>query len=443
VQSIQKRRARSPLDEVIAARRLLNRLQRAVVHITEQPHTVLRASHERVAKAPRRLDGSAIKRLLARGVDPRRRPTMSSSRLVSQRLELTFDVPEHRQILGALRLVALRLAEGARRAEAKIMELEADRAWRQRPEDAPGTSLYDRLDRPRIRRLSAIVRESALLQRQAQKLADVPMLLGMTPQRDLRPSLVSRNVQSYRLAWRSIVAWNALGRVQVDSGSQVRRKDTARMYEQWVFLQLASGLRSLGFQLDMEEDVFRQIRARRFLMDLPRGARLSFARPDGARLCLNFEPWIRPHDLAARLGDIYFHGRQREAAWSPDVVLTFEGGIGPPRGIVVDAKYTKRLHEGHWSGVRKYLQIRRLSDSGQAIDQVWLAAPGVLGIRLEDDSITWTSEGPDIPVGTGTIQGEVGLAPSPAAEAGDPIPEVLEFLVGLLTHAGFSLGETN
>jgi putative SOS response-associated peptidase YedK len=175
-------------------------------------------------------------------------------------------------------------------------------------DDAPSTSLYERLDRPRIRRLSAITRESVLLRCQAQKLAGLPLLMGVAPQRDIRPSLVSRNVSSYRLAWRSIVAWNALGRVQVESGSQVRRKDTARMYEQWIFFQLASGLRSPGFGLDREEDVFRKIRARRFLMDLPRGARLSFARSDGAR--------------TARLGDIYFHGRRQEAAWSPDVVLT-------------------------------------------------------------------------------------------------------------------------
>jgi len=434
--------ARSPLDEVNAARRLLNRLQRVLVRIAEQPHAVLRASPEKVAKTPRRLDGPTIKRMLMRGLDPRRHPTMASSRFVSQRLEPSFDVLEHRQILGALRAVASRLGEGARRAEAEIMELEADRSWRQRPDDAPGTSLYDRFDRPRIQRLGTIAKESALLQSQAQKLAECPLLSGITPQRSLRPSLVSRHVPPYWLAWRAITAWNALGRVQVDGGEQVRRKDTARMYEQWVFLQLAAGLRFLGFHLDMEEDVFRQIRARRFLMDLPRGAGLSFARSDGARLGLHFEPWIRPRDLAVHLGDIYFHGRRREAAWSPDIVLTFEVAPGArSQGVVLDAKYTKRLHEAHWSGVQKYFQIRRLSDGGQAIDQVWLAAPGVAGIRLEDDSITWTSEGPDMPVGAGTIQGEVGLAPTPGLKLGQPIPQVVDFLTGLLARAGFSLHE--
>jgi hypothetical protein len=223
--------ARTPLDEVAAARRLLSRFQRAMVHIAEQPHAVLRVSADRGAAAPRRLDGAAIKRLLIRGLDPRLLPTTGSARLVGQRLRPSPDVPEHRQMLGTLRAVVSRLAEGERRAEAEIAELQADRLWRERPDDGPGTSLYDRLDRPRIQRLRAIAKESAVLRRQAHSLTDTPLLAGLIPQRGLRPSLVSRHVAPYRLAWRAMCAWYAAGRVQVDSGEQVRRKDTARMYE--------------------------------------------------------------------------------------------------------------------------------------------------------------------------------------------------------------------
>jgi hypothetical protein len=91
--------------------------------------------------------------------------------------------------------------------------------------------------------------------------------------------------------------------------------------------------------------------------------------------------------------------------------------------------------------VRKYFQIRRLKDGGQAIDQVWLAAPGVAGIRLEDDSISWTADGPDLPLGAGIIQGEVGLAPTPGLKPGAPVPAVLNFLTGLLSHGGITLPE--
>jgi len=343
-------------------------------------------------------------------------------------------------MLGTLQAVVSGLAEGENRALAEIRELEADRFWRERRDDTPGTSLYERLDRPRIQRLRAIGKESAALRRQAQALASTSTLAGLSPQRDLQASLVSRHLAPYRLAWRAMCAWHAAGRMQVDIGEQVRRKDTARMYEQWVFLQLASGLRALGFHLEKEEDVFRRLRQRRFLMDLPRGACLCFLRADGIRLDLHFEPWIRPHDIAERMGDTFFHGRGREAAWSPDVLMTFQVAPGIAlRAVVVDAKYVKRLHDTHWSGVRKYFQIRRLADGGQPVDQVWLSAPGVTDIRFEDDSISWTAEGPDLPLGAGTIQGEVGFAPMPGLKPGDPAPLITDFLSGLLVHGGIEL----
>jgi hypothetical protein len=434
--------ARTPLDEVVAARRLISRFHRAMVRIAEQPHSVLRPSPESVTTPIRRLDGATIKKLLVRGLDPRRSSTSASTRQVGHRVRPSLNVPEHRQMLGTLRAVVRSLSEGENRAAAEIRELEADRLWRGRSDDTPGTSLYERLDRPRIQKLRAIQKESATLRQQAQGLASIPILAGLSPQRELHLSLVSRHLAPYRLAWRAMCVWNAAGRAQVDTGKQLRRKDTARMYEQWVFLQLASGLRALGFRLEMEEDVFRRIRQRRFLMDLPRGARLSFLRADGVRLDLHFEPWIRPRDIAERMGDMFFHGRGREAAWSPDVLMIFQVAPGTPlRAVVLDAKYVKRLHDTHWSGVRKYFQIRRLADGGQPVDQVWLSAPGVTGIRLEDDSISWTAEGPDLPLGAGTIQGEVGLAPAPGLKPGAAAPLVTDFLsaaadLGASAHHG-------
>jgi hypothetical protein len=89
--------------------------------------------------------------------------------------------------------------------------------------------------------------------------------------------------------------------------------------------------------------VFRRIRRRRFLMDLPRGARLSFLRTDGLRLDPHFEPWIRPRGAAESMNDVFFHGRGYEAAWSPDVLLTFQVALGIRiRGVVIDAPFQVR-----------------------------------------------------------------------------------------------------
>lgn len=429
---------RTPLDELVAARKLLSRFERAMVRIVEQPHAVLRTSPELVCAPPRRLDGTTIKQLLDRGVNPRRVGS-TSARFVRMRPRPSVDVPEHRQMLGTLHAVARALTGGISRAQAEIEELEGDRMWRERPGDAPGTSLYGRFDLPRIQRLRRIIQESKALHRRALSLADNELFAGLLPEQRIRPSLVSRHLAPYRTVWRAICAWSAAGRVQVDSGVQVSRKDTARMYEQWLFLQLASAVRNLGFKLDKEEDVFRRLHQRRFLMDLPRGAHLCFHRIDGVRLDLYFEPWIRPRDVALRMDEMFFHGRGREAAWSPDVLLTLQTTPDDQlNGIIIDAKYTNRLNDTHWSGVHKYFQIRRTPDGQQAIGQVWLSAPGVDGIRFDDDSISWTSSGPDIPFNTGIIQGEIGISPALSHRRGEAVPIVQEFLIGLLAHVGVS-----
>src|SRR5207302_2100066 len=140
---------------------------------------------------PRRVNSKALRRFLMRGVDPRHRATDQSSRIIGRRLRPSADVPEHRQILCALRTVVDRLAEGEMHARREIADLEADRAWRERPSDLPGTSLYERFDRPRIDRLKAIAASSAKLRRKAADLAGVPVLAGLNPQAGIRASLVT------------------------------------------------------------------------------------------------------------------------------------------------------------------------------------------------------------------------------------------------------------
>jgi hypothetical protein len=224
------------------------------------------------------------------------------------------------------------------------------------------------------------------------------------------------------------------GRVQIDTGALIRVKDTDRMYEQWVFLQLAAGLRALGYEMKQGKEVYRKISARRYVTDLPRGARLSFDEPTGTTIELYYEPWIRPRESAVRAGDLFFHGKGRAAAWSPDILMTVRTVSELNSQIIVfDAKYTRQVREEHWSGVRKYLQIRRLSDDGFPVRQVWLAAPGAVGITTEDDSIKWNEDGVNFPGGVINVQGTIGLSPTCDRTPGEPVPTVVEFLSGLLS----------
>ena len=90
--------------------------------------------------------------------------------------------------------------------------------------------------------------------------------------------------------------------------------------------------------------------------------------------------WIRPKEAARRVGDIFYHGRERDAAWSPDVLVTMQAVTDQEASaIVVDAKYTRDVKDEHWQGVRKYMQIRRLADDGFPVRQVWIAAPSSAG----------------------------------------------------------------
>jgi hypothetical protein len=67
---------------------------------------------------------------------------------------------------------------------------------------------------------------------------------------------------------------------------------------------------------------------------------------------------------------------------------------------------------------------------------------GIAGIQIEDDSIAWTAEGPDLPLGAGTIQGELGLVPTRSRKPGEAVPPVVDFLTGFLMHGGIT-PETN
>ena len=431
-------KARTALDHLVAARRLLARMDRALSAIEHQPHAVLRTTPDRSATPPRRLDNATLRGWLARGVDPRHRTTDAGARIVGRRPMPSTDVSEHREILGTIRAAARALIEGERRAKNEIAEITADRTWRQRSNDLPGASLYERFDQPRIDRLRQVLTDSAGLRKLAARLQRAPALIGLQGKEGgPTASLIYRHLPPYQLAFRAMLAWQTAGRVQVDVGDQIRRKDTDRMYEQWVFLQVAAALRALGYELQGAADIFQRMGERRYVVDLPRGARLVFGGPTGARLSLYFEPWIRPRESAVRVGDALFHGRGREAAWSPDVLLTVQTTTERHmRAVVIDAKYTRQVQAYHWTNVAKYLQIRRLPDGGNAVNQVWIAAPVSTGVSFEDDSIAWTSHGPDVPLDFRGLQGQIGLAPTLDRLRGEPVPFLLQFLSGLLEYEG-------
>lgn len=429
------RGARTTLDEVQAAKAAIRQLRRALA-LVDQPLAVLKSAAASGHRPLGRLDGASVKALVRQGVDPRRRIGDKAPRGPARRIEASLDVEEHRQIASALLSARQALAKGIERAQTEAAEITADRPWRDRVFKPGEATLYERLDKPRLEKLEAAVDTGTALRLQARSLLGGAILSGAgRTTAPLAPTSAFERLPAYRLAYKAMTEWLMDGQVLVEAGASMRLKPTNRMYEQWVFLELAAGLQGLGFTLEEAGTVFRQMGKRRYVMDLPRGATLSFKGPVGQQATLRYEPWIRPLNAARQAGDEYFHGKAHDTAWSPDVILEIASPeASNPVTVVVDAKYARDVRPEHWDGVHKYAGIRRLADQ-RPVEQVWIAAPVAGGITFTDDMLAWTASGLQAPPGTAIAFGVVGMTPAGSAKATGLAAGAKSLVQGLVAQA--------
>jgi hypothetical protein len=395
-----------------------------------------------------RLGQRTVARLAAAGLDPRRPGAPRPFPAYAERFTETPQTLEHSILLGLLHFLEQRAAECARGVLNHVEGIEADRPLRQRG-PAGVKSLYEMEDLPRLRRLRGSLAQAERLRRR------IRAAQGAGPWRRLQPSFrfpttpVFEHVRPYRLIRDEVRRYLRSNLLVVDDGLEERVKSTSRLYEQWVFFQLAAAFRRAGLVCQGNEGVLRRSHRFRFDLDMDRGARLLFLAADGRAVGLRFEPWVSPLHAAAERGDDYCHGMPGEAAWSPDVLIELLDGPGPGAGVqyavVVDAKYTSRIREHHWADTTKYLHIRTTRGRRQVVKQLWLAWPDErAGIVPRDAAVEWTANGPDCPQDE-TVMGFFGAAP-PARlpdDTGDddgwistPVATVTAFVNGLLTYLG-------
>jgi hypothetical protein len=243
----------------------------------------------------------------------------------------------------------------------------------------------------------------------------------------------------------------------LEDGAQERVKSTHRLYEQWVFFQLASAFRAAGLTCISQEGLFHRSHRYRYTLDVDRGARLTFTAPDGRAVALRYEPWVLPMHAAGQRRDSVYRGRAGDTAWSPDILIEFFGGpgAGPSAGavdyaVVVDAKYTGRLEEHHWSDVGKYRDIRATHNRRQVVKQVWLAYldPNE-SISFTDTELSWPASLEELPPEEFALGG-LGLLPPARTTDPDeevphgwiPSPETVarEFVEHLLQFRGIQIG---
>ena len=403
------------------------------------------------------LDARSVVTLVRNGNDPRDRSANLPFRTQVSRVEESMDTREHRAIRGFIDLLHQRACECRANLVRHIEGIESDRKWRDRP-SAVGESLYILEDLPRLQQLRNRLQRTRELIRQLRRAQRMEPFANVRSVLDLRPTPVFSNVDPYRRIRHELLRFIKTGLIIVEEGADERMKSTSRLYEQWVFLQLAAAFRLSGLSCASQSGILHTSRVFRFTLDLDRGARVTFASSDGRAVVLRYEPWVMPRALAVQNHDSVYRGREGESAWSPDILIEFVNGdertseaVGVEYAVVIDAKYSRRIRDHHWANTTKYLEIRATANDRQVVRQQWLAFPGdrepsERTIVLRDSTVRWTDDGPNCPRDE-TLQGSFALAPPPTLNSdavahgwiAQPEFAVREFVTGLLRYMDFDV----
>jgi hypothetical protein len=441
--------SRSSQMELRLLERLWASLAPALQEVAADPVKQISVRREvRPSWGGERLGQRTVARLAAEGLDPRRPGAPRPFPAYGERFAETPQKLEHGIILGLLRFLERRAADCARGVRGRVEGIEADRPLRERA--PPGMkSLYETEDLPRLRRLRASLAQAERLRRRIRAAQTAAPWRGLAPLFRFPSTPVFEHVRPYRLIRDEVRRYLRSNLLVVEDGLEERVKSTSRLYEQWVYFQLAAAFRRAGLRCQEDDGVLRRAHLFRFTLEMDRGARLLFVADDGRAVGLRFEPWVPPLHAAGEREDDYCHGMHGEAAWSPDVLIEFLDGPGPAANVqyavVVDAKYTSRVREHHWADTAKYLHIRSARTRRQVVKQLWLAWPDErAGIAPRDAAVSWTRDGPDCPRDE-TVQGVLGACPPPRLpdDTGEeegwistPVPTVMVFVTGLLRYLG-------
>lgn len=292
---------------------------------------------------------------------------------------------------------------------------------------AASLSLYQSEDMPRVRRLQRL---SASLRRLELAVADArhsPVFEGMRPLHHEPDSPVFLNQGPYRQIRSTYFAMRSAADRLVRFGVEERVKDTSKMYEHWVLVQLAFAIRLAGLTCaDVNSLLVRSRNMRSLRID--RRTRLVFDAKDGRRLVLRYEPWISSANEARGRGrgETLYRADNRATSLCPDIVLEVHDAtdLGSATrvsyAVVLDSKYKTRIRDEDLDGViGKYTTLRACHDDSQVVKQVWVVAPlGREGVFPRESSVQWGPNGPSRPR-TESVHGTIGAIP-PEHLANDP-----------------------
>ena len=442
---------RSSIVELRILERLWPPIAAAINEIALNP--VRRLQSTRLRKrcfGSERFGPRALVQMTATGFDPRQARQFVPFLAEVQQIVESDDTIEHRVIRGFLEFLERRLAECRENLQRHMRSIASDRRWRDRSVSGQ-PSLYEIEDIPRLARLREQLRRTKLLGEQVGNAKRIEALRTSAPIFRIADTPVFRNVEPYRRIQQEMIRYLTTGLVIIDEGFDERIKSTSRMYEQWVFLQLAAAIRAVGLPCRSRNGLLHTTRMFRFTLDIDRGARVTFDAGPNRSVSLRYEPWILPEHSAKQSMETVYRGRSGQSSWCPDILLEVlrndEARDKPSDveyAVVIDAKYAAAIRDHHWDKTNKYLEIRSARTDRQVVRQLWLAHPReepVTPIRMRDLMLKWTDAGPNCGKDE-TVQGVLSLVPSAhlareeesPAWIRSPEPVVLQFVAGLLNY---------
>lgn len=393
------RHLRAPHEELRAIAATASRLGTILPELERSP--VSRTTRVMAARSLRhgtRFTAAELQRIRPETIiEARRRPVFAWTGTLRE----SHDVPEHRAILGFMRLLQSRVKYCARSAQRQRQRIETERSLRDISFQS-GPTIYQTQDLPRIQRLTDTIDRAQAIYAELED-----MCLGRL-YRDLQPDLAAMRGAAFT---RGTGYMQVIGVIQdylVKSAvwteydaDEVVAKLTHRLFEQWCFIRIVDAFREAGLALEEWRDEMRQHLVSQFVLDFDRGTEFAGILPGGRRLRLRYEPWVRSEANARALGESLCRGgRQDDVSWSPDIVIELQqpadGAWVTEYAIVMDAKYSRQVRDRHWSDTRKYEYIRNTAPNARpVVKQLWLVVPRIGGaVEPEDPAVEFGAFGP-------------------------------------------------
>jgi len=430
----------SPQAELGLLTRIWDRLSVALGTVLQQPESRLTRKQElRACQGHEAFSQMELVRLANRGIDLRRKETVRPFSASVDIISNSNDILENRIILRFLRLLANRTRACQLRAREQIDQMnERVQHWL----DAGAKSEVFEYERPHREKLEgACDAAEGLLTKIASAIRGFGPLSDYQFERGIPETPVFLNISHYHHIWMVMRQYLSQTVVSLETGSEERLKQTWRMYEQWVFLQLAEALRTSGLLCENTVDFLSALSRRRFAIDLQRDSFLEFRNSDGLKVVLTYEPTVFRKEVAAKAGARIYSGIASDQPLAPDVLIEVlrqmpDGNYDLVYAIVVDAKYSRNPSR-YIEQCSKYQKIRHAGTDRSVVRQIWIAAPVDEGITPEDSAVVWTDDGPLVEMGE-FVAGHFGMMPvTDDIDDGNLLNSGAKRLIlGLLSHLG-------